>query len=391
MRQVGERTDRQQARMARLRELNVAFVHDWLVTLGGADRVLLALHRVFPRAPVFTSLYTPKQLPEDFRFMDVRTSWLQRVPGALEHHRWLIPLMPLAVRSFDLREYDLVISSSHSCAKAARVREGALHICYCHTPMRYAWDRRGDYLNAFSAWARPIASTALSFLQGWDVRTAHDVHHFVANSEFVAGRIRAYYQRAATVIHPPVDVSFFTPGNDAQPNGDQFFLLVSRLVPYKRVELAIDAFNRLGRRLVIVGDGPEARRLKAMAGATIQFAGTVSDAALRGYYRRCSALIFPGIEDFGLTPVEAQACGRPVIAYGEGGVLESVRDGVTGLFFRDPTPQSLVEAVREFERRRFDQDEIRRHAETFSSQRFERDITGFVEDAWRQWTHSSRT
>lgn len=392
MKQVHERTDTLQARVARLRELNVALVHDWLITLGGADRVLLALHDLFPRAPLYTTLYTPGRLPDPFRLMEVRPSWLQRIPGATARHRWLVPVMPLALRSFDLRRYDVVISSSHACAKGVRVGDGALHICYCHTPMRYAWDRRGEYLGALPAVARPLAGAALSLLRRWDVRTARGVHHFVANSDFVAGRIRAYYQRAAAVIYPPVDVGFFTPaGGGAPADGGAFFLLVSRLVPYKRVDLAIEAFNRLGRPLVVVGDGPEAPRLRSLAGPTIRFAGTVSDAALRGYYRQCRGLIFPGIEDFGLTPVEAQACGRPVIAYAEGGLLESVREGVSGLFFREPTAQALVECVRAFEGRRFDPETIRRHAETFSMQTFQDQMTGFVEDAWRQWAHSRTT
>lgn len=392
MRQIHERTDMFETRLARLRELKVAFVHDWLVTLGGADRVLLALHDLFPRAPVYTTFYTPRSLPDPFRLMEVRPSWLQRIPGAAARHRWLVPMMPLAVRSFDLRGYDVVISSSHSCAKGARVGHGALHICYCYTPMRYAWDRRGEYLEALPLAARPFAGAALSLLRRWDVSASRDVHHFVAISDFVAGRIRAYYHRAAAVIHPPVDVEFFTPADGmTPPDGGPFFLLVSRLVPYKRVDLAIEAFNRLGRPLVIVGDGPERARLRSLAGPTIRFVGTVSDAALRGYYRQCRGLIFPGIEDFGLTPVEAQACGRPVIAYAEGGLLESVREGVSGLFFREPTAQALVDAVRAFDGCRFDPEAIRTHAETFSMQAFQHQMTEFVEDAWSQWANSRTT
>ncbi len=360
--------------VSRPRELRVALVHDWLVTLGGADRVLLALHDLFPRAPVYTALYDPAHLPEAFSDLEVHTSWLQRLPGALTRHRWLVPLMPSGVRTYDLSGFDVVISSSHACAKGVTVPPGTVHICYCHTPMRYAWDLRETYLAALPRVARPLAAAALSWLRRWDAAASVSVHHFIANSAFVAERIRRYYGREAAVIHPPVDTTFFTPDGAAQ----EFFLVVSRLVPYKRVDLAVEAFTRLGRPLVVVGDGPELPRLQAMAGPTVRFAGEVSDAALRGYYRRCSALIFPGVEDFGLVPVEAQACGRPVIAYGEGGALESVRDGVTGLFFHEQSPEALMEAVRAVEMRAFDPRVIRAHAETFSVQGFQARIGEFV-------------
>jgi len=387
-----EREPRAGAGRRALREARVALVHDWLVTLGGADRVLLALHDLFPRAPVYTTLYDPSRLPEAFRRIAVRPSWLQRLPGAAARHRWLVPVMPLAVRAFDLRGYDVVISSSHACAKGVRVPRETLHICYCHTPMRYAWDLRAEYLEALPGLARPLAAAALWQLRRWDVATARGVDDFIANSAFVAARIRARYHREAVVIHPPVDVEFFSPdGAAGDGGGEEFFLVVSRLVPYKRVDLAVEAFTRLGRPLVVVGDGPEAPRLRALAGPTVRFAGEVSDVALRGYYRRCRALVFPGIEDFGLTPVEAQACGRPVIAYRAGGALESVREGATGIFFDVQSPQALVEAVRAFDGRRFDPRLIRRHAEAFSRQRFQRRIAEFVEDAWRRSGSSSTT
>lgn len=356
------------------RELRVVLVHDWLITLGGADRVLLALHQVFPQAPAFVSLFDPSRLPEVFREMEVYASWLQRVPGAVRRHRLLVPLMPFAFASFDLPHADVVLSSSHACAKGVRVPPGAVHICYCHTPMRYAWDLSAEYLQAVPVPARPLARAALGWLRRWDRATATSVDYFVANSRFVADRIRRHYQREAVVIYPPVDVDYFTPGGWPE----EYFLVVSRLVPYKRVDLAVEAFNRVKRPLVVVGDGPELPRLRAMAGPAVTFAGEVGDETLRDLYRGCQALIFPGEEDFGIVPVEAQACARPVIAYGHGGALESVRPGVTGLFFGEETTESLAATVRGFEREAFDPALIRAHAEQFSRQRFARQIAEFV-------------
>lgn len=359
---------------SRLRELRVALVHDWLITLGGADRVLLALHEVFPQAPVFAGLHDLSRLPAPFRHLDVRGTWLQRLPGAPQHHRLLVPLMPLAFGRVDLRGYDVVVSSSHACAKGVSVPAGAIHVCYCHTPMRYAWDLQDEYLAALPAVARLAARVVLGRLRRWDLAVAQRVDYFIANSRHVAGRIRRHYGRDATVIYPPVDVDFFTPDGEPQ----EFYLAVSRLVPYKRTDLVVEAFNRLDRRLVVVGDGPERRRLQAMAGPRVSFAGEVSGTVLRGYYRRCRALVFAGEEDFGIVPVEAQACGRPVIAYGRGGVLESVLPGVTGFFFQQQTVEALVAAVSACDAVGFDRASIRHHAERFSARRFADEVTAFI-------------
>ncbi len=377
-----------------LRQRRVALVHDWLITLGGSDRVLLALHDVFPQAPVYVALHALEQLPEPFRHLDVRSTWLQHVPGATHRHRVLVPLMPLAFARLGLRGYDVIISSSHACAKGVTVPPGALHICYCHTPMRYAWDLTHEYLTAMPALVRPGARVALAWLRRWDQRTAQRVDHFIANSHFVAGRIRQHYGREATVIYPPVDTEFFTPGDpqNATPGspsgasggrgvGRDFYLSVSRLVSYKRIEVAVEAFNQLGRPLLVVGDGPERERLEALAHGNVRFVGEVSDAALRGYYRQCQALVFPGEEDFGMVPVEAQACGRPVIALGRGGALESVVDRVTGVFFQEQTPAALAAAVVATDGFAWDRAIIRRHAEQFSRQRFIKEITSFVASA----------
>ncbi len=353
--------------------LRVALVHNWLITLGGADRALLSLHELFPQAPVFVGLHDLRRLPDAFRGLDVRATWLQRIPGAARHHRLLVPLMPLAFSHLVLRGYDVVISSSHACSHGVAVPDG-LHICYCHTPMRYAWDLRDEYLAAVPAIARPAARAMLAWLRRCDRLAAQRVDLFVANSQHVASRIQRHYGRGATVIYPPVDVDFLTPSGEPE----DFYLIVSRLVPYKRVDVAVEAFNRLDRPLVIAGDGPQRARLQADARPHIRFVGEVSDAVLRGYYRRCRALVFPGEEDFGLVPVEAQACGRPVIAYGRGGALETVVPGVTGFFFEEQSPEALAAAVRAADAMRFERSAIRAHAERFSQQRFTREIAGFV-------------
>ncbi len=361
-----------------LRGLRIALVHDWLVTLGGSDRVLLALHQLFPAAPVYVSLHDRQRLPEAFQHLDLRTSWLQRLPGTVTHHRFLVPLMPLVFRSLDLRGYEVVLSSSHACAKGVRVDPKAVHICYCHTPMRYAWDFAPAYRQALPPWVRPAAWLAQGWLRRWDRATARRVNHFIANSRFVADRIWRHYGRHATVIHPPVDVDYFTPAGRAE----EFFLIASRLVPYKRIDLAVEAFNRLGKPLVVVGDGPEAPQLRAMARSNVTFAGEVSDEDLRAYYRRCCALVFPGVEDFGIAPIEAQSCGRPVIAYRGGGVRESIVDGRTGTLFNEQSVSALIAAVQSFNPAAFDPRTIRRHAMRFSRKRFHRQIGRFVARAY---------
>lgn len=361
---------------ASLRQLRVALVHNWLVTLGGADRVLLALHEEFPQAPVFVAVHDLQRLPDSFRSLDVHATWLQRIPGAAQYHRLLVPLMPLAFSRLILREYDLVISSSHACSHCV-CAPGALHICYCHTPMRYAWDLEDEYLAALPSVARPAARLILAWLRQRDRAAAHRVDHFIANSQHVASRIRRHYGREATVIYPPVDVDFFRPSGEPE----DFYLIVSRLVPYKRVDVAVEAFNRLRRPLVIVGDGPERKRLQVMARPHVRFVGELADAAMRRYYQQCRALVFPGEEDFGLVPVESQACGRPVIAYERGGVLESVVPNVTGVFFAEQTPDALAAAVQMAEAMRFDPSVIRRHAEQYSHQRFHRQMIDFVVQA----------
>jgi glycosyltransferase involved in cell wall biosynthesis len=300
--------------------------------------------------------------------------------------------MPFAFARLNLRGYNVIVSSSHACAKGVIVPRGAIHVCYCHTPMRYAWDLPQEYLAATPAILRPGARATLAWLRQWDRVSAQRVDHFIANSHFVAERIRKHYGREATVIYPPIHIEFFTPAEDVAhprrpssphrskegPDKRDFYLLVSRLVGYKKAQVAVEAFNELGRPLVVVGDGPERKKLEAVARGNVRVLGEVSDTVLRGYYRQCRALVFPGEEDFGMVPVEAQACGRPVIAYGRGGALESVMDGVTGLFFDEQTPAAVAAAVRKADSIRWDSATIRRHAERFSHPRFVQEITNFI-------------
>lgn len=357
--------------------MKVALVHDWLTTLGGSERVVLTLARMFPGAPVFTSVHDPERLPAEFRTLDVRPSFLQRLPGAARHHQALLPLMPLAFEQHDLRGFDLVISSHHACAKGVVVDASALHVSYVHTPMRYAWDLAPDYAKTLSPVKRALAAPLLHYLRLCDVAASLRVDQFVANSRVVAGRIAKHYRRESQVVHPPIRVADFpAPGTHA---ADDPYLVVSRLVPYKRVDLAIEAARLANRRLRVVGDGPLYRELRAMAGKDVEFLGHVPDALVRQELARCRALLFPGFEDFGLTPLEAMACGRPVIAYGRGGALETVVSGVTGTFFGEQTAASLAEAIARFESQSFAPEAIRRHAAGYDEAVFAEKFRALVE------------
>jgi glycosyltransferase involved in cell wall biosynthesis len=340
--------------------LKVALVHEWLTTLGGSERVVLALSKIFPGAPVFTSVYDRDRLPAEFHALDVRPSFLQKIPGATKRHQALLPLMPLAFEQHDLRGFDLVISSHHACAKGVITDADALHLSYVHTPMRYAWDLTLEYQATLSPAKRLLAAPLLHYLRAWDIASSLRVDHYLANSKLVAGRIAKHYRREATVVHPPIRVADFTPAP-----AEDHYLVVSRLVPYKRVDLAIEAANRTGAKLRVVGDGPLYKELSALAGPTVELLGNLSDEAVRAEYGRCKAFLFPGFEDFGLTPLEAMASGKPVIAFGRGGALETVVDGVTGLFFAEQTAESLIGAMARFEAASFSPEAIRRHAGTY--------------------------
>jgi glycosyltransferase involved in cell wall biosynthesis len=356
--------------------MRVALVHDYLNQMGGAERVLLALHDLYPQAPIYTSIYDRHRVDQRFRQMDIRTSFMQRLPFVRTHHQPFLPMYPFVFERMDLRDYDLVISDSSAFAKGVVTRPEALHVSYCHTPMRWAWSYE-EYVERERL--GPVTRMALppfvAWLRNWDYATAARVDYFVANSPSVAARIAKYYRRECVVIPPPVDTGLYHMSDEQ----DDAFLIVSRLLPYRRIDLAVRAFTQLGLPLHIIGAGRDERRLRRMAGKNVKFLGHLSDEQVRQRMARCQALICPGEEDFGLAPVEAQAAGRPVIAYGAGGALVSVVEGATGLFFDEPAPESLAEAVRAFQRMRFDGAAIRQHALEFDTAVFLRRFSQLVD------------
>ena len=349
--------------------MRVAIVHDWLTNMGGAEKVVELMHHLFPDAPIYTLIFDPNNMPDSFLNMDIRTSYLQRFPLAKRKYQWMLPLMPGAIESLDLRYYDLVISSSTSCAKGVLTRADCCHICYCNTPMRYAWDFYQDYLAGRPWVMRKLISRQMHWIRQWDRLSADRVDHFIANSRNVKNRIYKHYRREAEVIYPPVDTDYFAPRDAGSGN---YFLCAGRLVGYKRIDLAVQVCSDMHLPLVVAGDGGELKRLRAMAGPTVDFRGRVSDAELLKLYQNCRAFIFPGEEDFGITPLEAQACGRPVIAYGKGGALETVAVEQTGVFFEDQTVDALRLALATFIEceSTFDTELIRQQALKFSRQRF---------------------
>ena len=358
--------------------MKVALVHDYLNQMGGAERVVLALHELFPDAPLYTSIYDPKRVDPAFQKMDIRTSFMQKFPFVMKHHQPYLPFYPSAMEGLDLRGYDLVLSSSSAFGKGVIVKPETLHICYCHTPMRWCWNYH-EYVEReqLGGLARRILPFLISRLRIWDQTSAMRVDHFIANSPVVAERIQKYYRRESVVIPPPVEASRFAFDPAAQP-GD-YFLSLGRLAPYKRVDLAIQACNRLQLPLVVIGGGRDEKQLKAMAGPTIRFMGRLSDAEVLEYMAHCRAFLFPGEEDFGITPLEIQASGRPVIAYGAGGALASVIDGVTGTFFHEQTVEGLASVLASFDERRYNPSTIRNHALDFDKPRFQRRVLQFVE------------
>lgn len=355
----------------------VALVHDYLNQYGGAERVLEALRDLYPDAPVFTSIYAPDQMPPAYRSWDVRTSFMQHLPAVHRHHQPYLPFYPLAFRRMRLDGYDLILSSSSAWAKGVPTPPGALHVCYCHSPMRFVWHFEGyAERERLGRAARHLLPPFLNLLRRWDVATSRTVDHFIANSTTVARRIADFWGREAAVIYPPVDTDEAEPVAPSEV-GD-YFLLVSRLVPYKRFDIAIEAFNALGLPLKIVGEGRARPDLERIAGPTIEFLGSVSDAEKYRLYARCRAAIFPAEDDFGIAQVEVQAAGRPAIALAAGGALDTVIDGVTGVHFAPQTAEALIEAVRRFERLSFSSEQIVAHAARFSRARFQREIAEFV-------------
>jgi len=355
--------------------MRVAIVHDYLNQYGGAERVLEALHDLYPAAPVYTSIYDSAAMPASYRSWDIRTSWMQRLPGWRRAFRAYFLLYPSAFESFDLSGYDLILSSSSAFAKGVIPAPGARHICYCHTPMRFAW-RTGSYVEReeIDGARRVILSILLTYVRLWDVATTSRVDAFVANSREVAGRIQRYYGRAAAIIPPPVDLPLYRP----EPVGD-FYLAGGRLIPYKRLDLAVHAFSALGLPLKVFGDGRDRAALEAAAAPNVEFLGYVSEELRRELFARCRAFIFPGEEDFGITPLEAMAAGRPVIAYAAGGALDSIVEGVTGRFFRTQSAAALAAAVAASRADQYDSAAIRRHAEGFGRDVFMERMCAFID------------
>ncbi|MBI4265051.1 MAG: glycosyltransferase [Acidobacteria bacterium] len=349
--------------------MRVALIHDWLTGMRGGEKVLEALCELHPDADIFTLFHRRGSVSPAIERHRISTSFVHRLPMAGTFFRSYLPLFPIASELFDLDPYELVISSSHCAAKAAVAPGRARHVCYCHSPMRYAWDQFEAYFGAARvgrAASRWFYRPVLARLARWDAATAARVHRFVANSRHVAGRIRRYYNRVATIVYPPVDTVFYHPA-DITPASR--FLVVSALVPYKRLELAMAACERVGAGLRIVGDGPDRRRLEARAGREVVFLGRLTDEEIREEYRRALAVLLPGEEDFGIVPVEAQACGRPVVALGRGGAAETVIDGETGVLFAEPEAEALAAALDRVARLRFDPARLRASAERFSRAR----------------------
>jgi glycosyltransferase involved in cell wall biosynthesis len=362
----------------------VCLVHDWLTGMRGGERCLEVFCELFPEADLFTLLHVDGSVSELIERRRIVTSFVQRLPAVATRYRYYLPLFPAAVEAFDLRPYDLVLSSSHCVAKGARPRPGALHVSYCFTPMRYVWDLYDDYFGRGAGrLTRALMPPLAARLRRWDRATSDRVDRFVAISRHVAARIERYYGRPAEVIYPPVDVQRFEVAHGAD---DGFYLVVSALVPYKRLDLAIQAAGRLGRRLLIVGTGPEDRRLRAQAPRGVEFLGHRPDREVAELYRRCRALLFPGVEDFGIVPLEAMAAGRPVIALAAGGALETVvapgeARSPTGLFFEQQSTDSLVDAMRRLESGTvaFDPKALRARAEEFDRARFKDQIASYLD------------
>ncbi len=352
-----------------------AIAHDWLTVPGGSEKVVLELLRMLPGADVYTSVYDPEPWRELLAGTTVHPSFLDRVPGARRHYPKLLALMNAAFESFDLADYDLVVSSSHSCAKNVLTPPGTLHVCYCHTPMRHAWEPRFLAQEELGPAARLAARALMPRMRRLDLAGASRPDVFVANSHHVAARIEKYYRREARVIHPPVDVA----PHLARPRdpGD-YYLVLGRVVPYKRVDVALAACATLGRRVKVAGTGRALETARAAAGPDAELLGWVPDEQLGELLAGARALLFPGEEDFGIVPVEAQAAGVPVIAYGAGGIRDSVLDGRTGVFHHEQTPASLASAILDFEERDFDERAIREHAARFSPERFRDELAGLL-------------
>jgi len=367
--------------------MKVALVHDYLSQDGGAERVLKALHEIYPSAPIFVLFYDKQKTPAYFLAQDLHYTFLQFMPLGVSHYRWYLALMPFATERHDLSEFDVVISSTSAFAKGVITSARGLHLCYCHTPTRYLWTDTHSYIEDlnYNRLVKIILPPLISRLRSWDQMSAQRVDHFIANSENVRQRIQKYYRREAEVIYPPVDTDLFKVAESL----DDYYLAGGRLVPYKRFDLVVKVFNRLGWPLKIFGSGPEEEKLKIIAKKNIEFLGPVDDVKKAELYSRALAFIHPQAEDFGITAVESMASGRPVIALANGGALETVVEGATGRFFREPSWEDLLDTLLRFDPIEFDPIKIREHALQFSADNFKKKIieqvAGRYEDFQKGW------
>tara|TARA_Y100000782_G_scaffold115606_1_gene161463 strand:+ start:4664 stop:5785 length:1122 start_codon:yes stop_codon:yes gene_type:complete len=366
--------------------LRTAIIHDWFLSKGGAEQVFRQIYECFPDADVYSLFYNlPPDLEREIvNNKPINVTFLQRIPFAKQYHRYFFPLYKKAIESIDLSQYDLVISSSHAVAKGVKITNGQTHLCYCHTPVRYAWDLKKEYLSHLSSGGlKKIANWQLEKLRLWDLKSSERVTSFAANSNYVSKRIKKNYNRVAKVVYPPIDTGFFTPNGTTVEQRSQY-IIISRLVPYKRIDVLIKAFKRLPHlKLKIVGTGPELQRLKELASPNIEFMGFVDNTLLRKELRKSRALLLAANEDFGITSLEAQSCGIPVIALKKGGYLETVVDGETGLFFERQDEEAIISTIREFEENRlhFVPEKARENAMRFSTERFREEFLAFVNDA----------
>jgi len=357
--------------------LKIAIVHYWFVNMRGGEKVVEALCELFPCADIYTHVIDKHAISETILSHDIKTTFISKLPRATKWYQKYLPLMPLALEQLDLRDYDLIISSESGPAKGFLTSPGTLHICYCHSPMRYLWDMYPDYLQETGSLTRLLWRPLAHYLRLWDYVSSQRVDHYIANSNNVAHRIKKHYGRKADVVFPPVAIEDFYQ-SDKQ---NDFFLMVGQLVGYKRTDLAIEAFNHSGKRLIIIGQGDQYEHLFRQAKPNVTLLGQQPFDVIQDYYARCRALIFPGEEDFGIVPVEAMAAGRPVIAFGKGGVLETVKENITGIFFDEQTIKSLNDAIEQFEKMEipFNKDKIIQHAASFSKSRFNKEILSIID------------
>lgn len=347
--------------------MRVALIHDWLNGMRGGEKILEVLAEIFPNADIYTLLYEPEKISPAINKLPVHTSFIQKLPFVKRCYRYYLPLFPFAIESFRLKGYDLIISTSHCVAKGIKTEGGSLHICYCLTPMRYVWDFSGEYFNSKRFFLMPI----LNFLKNWDRKTSKRPNFYFSISQTVAERVKRYYNKDSVIVYPPVDTNLFIPQNI----DENYYLIVSALVPYKRIDIAVEAFNQMGLELRVIGSGTEYFRLKKKAKPNIKFLGWQPDNTVRDCYARCKALIFPGIEDFGITILEAQSCGRPVIAYYGGGARETIDAEIpSGVFFEEQTSDAMIRAVSKFENtiNNFDKQKIRKHVLRYDRELFKK-------------------